>query len=384
MDGVVGKKGIEVFMTARILPGANYRCSSGANEQDSQLITRDSLGRIFNVKYDGKVIGSSDGGVTWYTVCNNGGWGVGFYGIAITRDLRLIIVNWLNGELYSAQLTSQNTLVNPTLKLTFDVADRVIGVFVDYNNNIYGCCHINNKLVKVTTAQDNDPWSYIVVHDFGVSVRPWTGFCDVDNVLYFISAKTLGDDTTRNSIYKSTDGGLTFEECYVFELSYGEVVNGIDGDDIGNIYVTTFTSVSGNYCHLFLSTNKASTFLFKSRFDTPTRFFGCVTITKNEVLSVTNPSATSRLYKNIVDDRQYIEQGDKTLDNAENMMFMTKGSDVIRPTDGLHIERFIETQTPISVLRKEITNELEKDGFTDITVSEEANTGAIIFNCKHE
>lgn len=368
MIGIAGLNGFVGFPDKNIyISPPKTLARAGIN-----YINKDSRGVIWAAQYNGELWISTNDGVTFVDSNNNFPTTNGFYAIGIDSQDNLYSVNINNGYVYRGVINKSNNDVTwSTLNHSAILeSHNPIDIFFDIYDNMYITC-TDGYIFKST--------------DFGVTIDAGL---QVTSAWYKGQSNSIGElfVISKTQLWKSKDSGANWEVIYNFSSLY---INNFCFDDNDTLFVVEFIN---NDDHPYDFAKIYSSYDGGFTFDTGieitrtvnNRFYGIVSIDINKIV-ITTATTSGNAYSFNADysDILNLEIVDKTLDNAELICSMNKGNDSFLPMVALSPSRYAETQTSLSVLRKDITIELEKDEFKEITVAFD-ESGEILIDCKHD
>ena len=378
MNGIAGLNGFVGFPEKNIyISPPKTLARAGIN-----YINKDSRGVIWAAQYNGELWISTNDGVDFTKNCDIfespqsellGHYkDSGHYCVGIDSLDRLYTVNKITGIILRGVINKADNVVTWTAidhTLVLDSHDP-IDIFFDIYDNMYITC-TDGRIYKSL--------------DYGATIN---NGLQVTSAWYKGQSNSIGElfIISKTQLWKSKDSGANWEVIYNFSSLF---INNFCFDDNDTLFVVEFIDnslVPGVFAKLYSSYDGGYSF------DTGTeitrtvnnRFYGIVAIDINRVVITTaTTSGYAFSFNADYSDILNLKIVDKMLDNAELICSMNKGNDSFLPTVALSPSRYAETQTSLSVLRKDITIELEKDGFNEITVSFDKN-GEILIDCKHD
>lgn len=342
-------------------------------------LTIDSRGVIWAAQYNGELWISTNDGFNFTNSNNNFSTiehhtSAGHYSISVDTQDRLYSINSETGVLYRGTININNNDVtwesfDHSEKLYISPSAKPNDIFFDIFDNMYITC-IDGRIFKSTDCGET------LDNGNDVTAAWYKGNSDSEGNLYIIS---------KTQLFKSSDGGNSFDVVYNFSSLY---INNFTIDENDTIFVAEFIdniSHPGVWAKVYSSYDKGISFDSGTIITTliNNRFYGICSPSANNLVITTSPQSGNSYsvvanYSNILN----LEISDKTLDNSEIVCTMNKGNDSFLPTFGLTHTRYAETQTNISILRRDITDELKRDGFTNIKVVKN-ELGEILIDCQH-
>jgi hypothetical protein len=338
---------------------------------DVQMIEIDAFGIVWGMRAARTLVYSLDYGLTWVSFGSQGN--NGHYSISFAPDGRLFTTNVITKYLWIGTITRNSNNVPTSISWE---SKSIVSLG---ETTWFDCAFTIDSKLMITGYNG----VLAISSDYGTTFDSTE---QISTYLRIIGVNSLGHIYTIGvtDLYVSKDNGATFSVINSFPLNAERYINGIAFDDEDNIYLSEFSpTIYNDKCKIYKSSDGGYSFAQSAYIDYNSALQDYYGLAAYGVGKIVLTSRSYGAFQATFSDEMGLEIVDKTLDNAEIVCTMNKGNDAFLPNFGLTPTRFMETQLSASVVRKEITTELAKDGFTDISVNLDV-TGEILIDCKND